>query len=299
MVLLPLPLTPVITLKASRGIERSMFLRLCSRACRMTMALSVTPGSRLVRPARGAAPAAALPAGLVALERREPRRLRSATPVLLSAHALDLGGRPVADDTAARLSALGTQVDDPVRGADDVEVVLDDHHGVTRVHELAERAEERGDVVEVQARGGLVEEEQRPLLRRRAVAVAVFRPEVPGELQPLRLAAAQRGYGLARGSRSPGRRRPAARAPRRMSGDPEKNSHASVTVMSSTSATDFPAGWTGPGMRRRGRGARPAPPSGSAGRRSPGSAGTRRSGTASRCARSRCRCRSGSGRCPS
>src|ERR1043166_7085037 len=37
----------------------------------------------------------------------------------------DLLGRPLGDDAAAALAALGTQVDHPVRGLDDVEVVLD------------------------------------------------------------------------------------------------------------------------------------------------------------------------------
>ena len=34
------------------------------------------------------------------------------------------------DDGAAVLPALGSEVDDPVGGGDDVEVVLDDDHGV-------------------------------------------------------------------------------------------------------------------------------------------------------------------------
>ena len=41
-------------------------------------------------------------------------------------------GRALGDDAAAALAALGAQVNDPVGGLDDVEVVLDDDQGVAR-----------------------------------------------------------------------------------------------------------------------------------------------------------------------
>ena len=41
-------------------------------------------------------------------------------------------GCPAHDDVAATVATLGTQVDDAVSALDDVEVVLDDEHGVTR-----------------------------------------------------------------------------------------------------------------------------------------------------------------------
>ncbi len=116
------------------------------------------------------------------------------------------------------------------------------------------------------------------------------------QLQPLRLAAAQRGHRLAEPEvvRAP---RPAAArgALEHVARGRRRTRSASATVISSTSAMD---GRGGPPSARR-RSGPPAPRRGSACRRSPGSAGRRRSGTASRRARSRCRRRSGSGRCRS
>jgi hypothetical protein len=67
-------------------------------------------------------------------------------------------------DLAARIAALGAEIDQPVGGADHVEVVLDHHDRVARGEELAERGEQLRDVLEVQARGRLVEEEEARLL---------------------------------------------------------------------------------------------------------------------------------------
>src|SRR5687767_6808238 len=72
----------------------------------------------------------------------------------------DLIWRAGRDDLAAGVAALGAQVDDPVGGADYVEVVLDHDERVPRGDELAEGAQQPGDVVEVQAGGRLVEQKQ-------------------------------------------------------------------------------------------------------------------------------------------
>ena len=100
----------------------------------------------------------------------------------------DCARRARAHELAARLAALRSEVDDPVAGADHVEVVLDDDERVSGGDQPPERAEELGDVVEMEPGRRLVEEEQRPLLgarRRRGPG------EVPGELEPLRLAAGE------------------------------------------------------------------------------------------------------------
>ena len=110
---------------------------------------------------------------------------------------LHVVGRAGADDQAAGLAALGPEVHDPVGGADDVEVVLDDHQGVPCRQQLAEGPHQLGDVVEVQARGGLVEEKQRAVfghaLRGRVRSLG----QEAGEFEALRLAAAERGHRLA------------------------------------------------------------------------------------------------------
>src|SRR3972149_6085641 len=77
---LPDPDSPVITTSRSRGISRSMFLRLCSRAPRMTMrSLAMLPGPRDVETVaeappggRAGAPAEPRPPGAAAGP-REPR----------------------------------------------------------------------------------------------------------------------------------------------------------------------------------------------------------------------------------
>ena len=75
--------------------------------------------------------------------------------------ALDAGhllGRAGRDDLASARSALGPQVDDPVRGLDDIEIVLDDDHGVALVDESAEDLEQAPHVLEVESGGRLVED---------------------------------------------------------------------------------------------------------------------------------------------
>ncbi|MPN00669.1 hypothetical protein SDC9_147865 [bioreactor metagenome] len=75
-------------------------------------------------------------------------RLRHAGDILRGAGGHDLSP---AEPT------FGTHIDHPVGGLDDVEVVLDDHHGVTAVDQPAEHVEESADVLEMQAGGRLVE----------------------------------------------------------------------------------------------------------------------------------------------
>ena len=139
----------------------------------------------------------------------------------------DLLRRAGRDQPAAGLAALGPEVDDPVGGADDVEVVLDDDQRVARVEQPPERAEQLRDVVEVQARGRLVEQEQRARCRRLG--------QVTGELEALRLAARQRGHRLAEAQVVEADRRQRLERSR-TSRSPAKNTAASDTVMSSTSA---------------------------------------------------------------
>ena len=79
-------------------------------------------------------------------------------PVWLAGVGGDLFGGAGGDDLAAAAAAFGAHVDDPVGGFDDVEIVLDDEEGAAAFDEFAEGGEEFGDVVEVEAGGGLVED---------------------------------------------------------------------------------------------------------------------------------------------
>ena len=67
-------------------------------------------------------------------------------------------GRAGKHQCAAAASALGPHVDEVVGHLDDVEVVLDDDDRVALVDELLQHLQEHLYVVEVQPRGGLVEQ---------------------------------------------------------------------------------------------------------------------------------------------
>ena len=115
----------------------------------------------------------------------------------VQAHIL---GRALGDDQAAGVAAFGAEVDQPVAGADHVEVVLDHHQRVPGIQQLAQGAHQLGDVVEVQPGGGLIEQEQRAFARRGLAAGtgALCRlRQKAGKLQALRLAARQRRHRLA------------------------------------------------------------------------------------------------------
>ena len=110
------------------------------------------------------------------------------------------GGRALRHDAPARLAAFGAEVNQPVAGAHHVQVVFDDDDGVPRLQQLTQRAHELGDVVKVQAAGRLVKQKQRAFfghgLARPAGCLRGF-GQVARQFQALRLAAAERGHGLA------------------------------------------------------------------------------------------------------
>src|SRR6266566_3966893 len=60
-------------------------------------------------------------------------------------------GRALGDDATAALAAFRAEVDDPVGLFDDVEMVLDDEHGVAKIDQALKNIEELTNVVEVQA----------------------------------------------------------------------------------------------------------------------------------------------------
>src|ERR1700730_8197450 len=101
----------------------------------------------------------------------------------------DLLGRAGRHHHAATGAAVGTEVDHPVRGLDDVQVVLDHDDGVAALHQPAEHPEELADVLEMQSRGGLVQHVDGPP---GGAALQFGR-----ELDPLRLTTGQGGRWLA------------------------------------------------------------------------------------------------------
>ena len=111
-----------------------------------------------------------------------------------------LRGRAAADEFAAGFAALRAEVDDPVGGGDDVEVVFDYQQRIPGFDETAEGAQQLGDVLEVQAGGGFVEQEQRahvtPAHGHVTDRIGVRR-KMFCELQALRFTAGERRHGLA------------------------------------------------------------------------------------------------------
>ncbi len=129
-------------------------------------------------------------------------------------------GRAYGHHQATLVAPIRPEVDQPVAGADHVQVVLDHDQRMPRLQQLAQGTHQLGDVVEVQARGRLVEQEQHAfggqrLARRRAACshrtttplaplAALARLACLGglgqktrQLQALRLATTERGHRLA------------------------------------------------------------------------------------------------------
>ena len=76
--------------------------------------------------------------------------------------ARDVFRRALRHDAAAAIAALGAEVQDPVGGLDHLQIVLDHHHGVARVHQGVQHFQQLAHVLEMQARGGLVQDVERP-----------------------------------------------------------------------------------------------------------------------------------------
>src|SRR3974390_363585 len=98
--------------------------------------------------------------------------------------ARNLFGSARGDDVPALLTAFGTQVDDPVRGFDHIEIVFDDEERCAGFEELAERRQQFGNIVEMQAGGWLVQNVEDALVLRAR--------EMRGQFQALGFASGER-----------------------------------------------------------------------------------------------------------
>lgn len=76
----------------------------------------------------------------------------------------DLLRRTFGNDSSATTSAIRAKVYHPVCTLDDVEVVLDDENGVAALYQCREGMKQTCDVVEVEARRRLIEDEERGFL---------------------------------------------------------------------------------------------------------------------------------------
>jgi hypothetical protein len=96
----------------------------------------------------------------------------------------------------------GPEVNQPVAGADHVQVVLDHDQGVPDIEQSAQCAHQLGDVVKMQAGGGLVKHEERaafsgPAPGRWRFGLLAASARKARQLQALGLAAGQCGHRLA------------------------------------------------------------------------------------------------------
>ena len=105
--------------------------------------------------------------------------------LLATAHLLR---RTRHQNTATTSAPFRAQINDPVRGFDDVQVVLDDDDGVAPIPQLVQYLEQLLDIVEVQPGGRLIQNIEG--------LAGVPLGELPRQLDPLRLAARERGGGL-------------------------------------------------------------------------------------------------------
>ena len=96
---------------------------------------------------------------------------------------------PAGHDGASAVPALGSHVDDVIGSLDDVEVVLDHDGGIAALDKFAQDTGQLGDVVKMEAGGGLVQDVDGP-----AGALA---GELGGQLDALGFAAGKLGGGLA------------------------------------------------------------------------------------------------------
>src|SRR4051794_5939278 len=88
------------------------------------------------------------------------------------------------DDRSATSTALGSEIHDPIRRLDHVEIVLDHQYRVPAIDEPVQHVQEQTDVLEMQTSRGLVEDVQSP--------PRIALRELGRELYPLRLTARKR-----------------------------------------------------------------------------------------------------------
>src|SRR5678816_1916671 len=73
-------------------------------------------------------------------------------------HFSNVLGRSTGDNQPAAQSAVGAKIDDPVSRLDDIQIVLDNEHRITPLHQSVQHVEQHPDILKMQARGGLVED---------------------------------------------------------------------------------------------------------------------------------------------
>ena len=100
---------------------------------------------------------------------------------------------------ATALAAFRAQINQPIRGTNHIQIVLNHHQRMPGIQQLAQRTHQLGNVIKVQAGGGFVQHEQRTTPRHGLAAGAAALGSLgqkTGQLEALRLATRKRGHGL-------------------------------------------------------------------------------------------------------
>ena len=109
---------------------------------------------------------------------RNAREVTARVRVRIARHLFRRAG---GDHAAAAITAFGTEVDHPIGGFYDVEIMLDDEKRSAGIEKFAENHKQLLDIVEMQTGGGLVENIEHALVR--------LARKMRGEFQTLRFAA--------------------------------------------------------------------------------------------------------------
>src|SRR5205823_2093075 len=104
----------------------------------------------------------------------------------------DLLRRSGRDDFTAAVTGFGAEIDDPIGRFDHLQIVFDHHEGMSAIYQALEQPQQYGNVVEVQSRGWLVEDEEiANCFAIRALGIGCWAfgvvgfSQMPDELQPL------------------------------------------------------------------------------------------------------------------
>ena len=105
---------------------------------------------------------------------------RRKIPVWERGSFANCSGVPSATIAAAMNARFRAEIDDVIRGLDDIQVVFDDDQGVAAVHQLMKKTQKRGNIVEMQTGRRFVENQES------VPAVFLALRKVTDELQTLR-----------------------------------------------------------------------------------------------------------------
>lgn len=133
---------------------------------------------------------------------------------------------------ATAVAALRTKVNHIVGGFDDVEVMLDNKHGVPRVHQTLQYLKQLTNIIEVEAGSGLIENIEG------FACLATLK--LACQLHTLSLTTRKRSGGLAQANIAQAHIVPECRACAPTQGSSRRNREPQSTVMSKTSYTFLP-----------------------------------------------------------